>query len=313
MEPLAVDIRLVESFAVLAEELHFTRAAERLGVAQPALSQQIARLERQLGARLFSRAPGAVTLTPSGAALWAEARPAMVGLRAGVAAARAVAHGMAGRLRVRHLSSYGPVVLPAIAAAVRDVAPDLFLELREASIEEQLQEIRLRSADLGLFHLDPTVAVDATGLTLVPLATTVRYVVLPRDHALAERTSISFSELREEPWVMPVGASDDSLQAASFLASCHRHGFEPDVVQRANSIETMLGLVSSGFGVAPAPWPVALRPPPDLALVPVVGDHHHVFLARVSDDSNPACALFIEEARQVVLALSEEREDGATG
>ena len=112
---------------------------------------------------------------------------------------------------------------------------------------------------------------------------------------------------------MPVGASDDSLQAASFLASCHRHGFEPDVVQRANSIETMLGLVSSGFGVAPATWPVALRPPPDLALVPVVGDHHHVFLARVSDDSNPACALFIEAARQVVLTLLEEREGGATG
>jgi DNA-binding transcriptional LysR family regulator len=80
--PLPVDIRWVESFAVVAEELHFTRAAQRLRVSQPAFSQQIARLERQLGVQLFTRSPGAVGLTtPAGIALWREVQPALAGLR----------------------------------------------------------------------------------------------------------------------------------------------------------------------------------------------------------------------------------------
>jgi DNA-binding transcriptional LysR family regulator len=127
--PLPVDIRLVESFAAVAEELHFTRAAQRLSVSQPALSQQIARLERQLGAQLFTRLPGAVALTPAGAALWREVQPALAGLRAGISAARAVGAGVTGRLRVQHLSSYGPHVLPMVAAQLRETEPDLVVEL----------------------------------------------------------------------------------------------------------------------------------------------------------------------------------------
>src|SRR5215813_4785483 len=100
MWPLPVDIRWLESFSVVAVSLHLTRAAQRLSVSQPALSQQVARLERQLGVQLFTRSPGAVSLTPAGAALWREVQPAIGGLRAGIAAARAVGGGAGGRLRV---------------------------------------------------------------------------------------------------------------------------------------------------------------------------------------------------------------------
>lgn len=117
---MPVDVRWLASFAVVASELHFTRAAQRLGASQPALSQQIARLERQLGVSLFDRAPGGVSLTPAGDALWREVRPAMAGLRAGIVAARAVGAGVTGRLRVQHLSSYGPVVMPRVAARLRE-------------------------------------------------------------------------------------------------------------------------------------------------------------------------------------------------
>ena len=169
--PLPVDIRLVESFAAVAEELHFTRAAQRLSVSQPALSQQIARLERQLGAQLFTRLPGAVALTPAGAALWREVQPALAGLRAGISAARAVGAGVTGRLHVQHLSSYGPHVLPMVAAQLRETEPDLVVELREASVEEQLEALRQRVADVGVFHLDPDVELDAPGITTTTLAT----------------------------------------------------------------------------------------------------------------------------------------------
>src|SRR5690348_1264103 len=101
---LPFDVRLLEPFVVLAEELHFTRAAERLHVAQPALSQQIARLERQVGSRLFTRPPGPIALTPAGEVLLRRVRPALVELLAAVEEARDVVAGRRGSLSVGHMS-----------------------------------------------------------------------------------------------------------------------------------------------------------------------------------------------------------------
>jgi DNA-binding transcriptional LysR family regulator len=307
--PLPVDIRGVESFAVVAEELHFTRAAQRLRVSQPALSQQIARLERQLGVQLFTRAPGAVGLTPAGVALWREVQPAMAGLGAGIAAARAVGAGATGRLRVQHLSSYGPVVLPMVAAQLRETDPDLVVELREASVEEQLAALRQRVADVGVFHLDPDVHLDAPGISTTTLAAAPRYVALRWDHVFATSRTLPLEELAGEVWVMPVGAPEGSVQEANFVASCRRHGFEPRIGQRANSIETMLGLVASGFGVAPAPWSVALRPPLSVRLARVADDHHRVVVAHPDGTAaTPDVERFVAAARAVVAALLTDLE-----
>jgi DNA-binding transcriptional LysR family regulator len=303
--PLPVDIRWVESFAVVAEELHFTRAAQRLRVSQPALSQQIARLERQLGVQLFTRSPGAVALTPAGIALWREVQPTLAGLRAGIAAARAVGAGAKGRLRVQHLSSYGPHVLPMVAAQLRETDPDLVVELREASIEEQLAALRQRVADVGVFHLDPDVDLDAPGISTTTLAAAPRYVALPRGHVFATSRTLSLDQLAGDVWVIPVGASERSVQEANVVAACRRHGFEPRIGQRANSIETMLGLVASGFGVAPAPWSVALRPPPlAVHLVRVADDHHRVVVAHLDGTAaTPVLERFVAAAGAVVATL----------
>jgi DNA-binding transcriptional LysR family regulator len=307
--PLPVDIRWLESFAVVAEELHFTRAAQRLSVSQPALSQQIARLERQLGVQLFTRAPGVVSLTPAGVALWREVQPAMDRLRAGIAEARAVGTGSSGRVRVRHLGSYGAHVLPMVAAHLREVAPELVVELREASVEEQLDALRQRSADVGVFHLDRDVDLDAPGITTTTLACAPRYVAVPRGHLLATSTAVPLSDFAGDVWVMPVGASDHSVQEANAVVACRRHGFEPRIGQRANSIETMLGLVASGFGVAPAPWSVALRPPPSVHLVRVADDDQHVVVAhRDGPVETPTVERFIAAARAVVEALLADLE-----
>jgi DNA-binding transcriptional LysR family regulator len=302
--PLPVDIRWLESFAVVAEELHFTRAAQRLSVSQPALSQQVARLERQLGVQLFSRSPGAVSLTPAGAALWREVQPAMGALRAGIAAARAVGGGAGGRLRVLHLSSYGPQVMPMVAAHLRETQPELLVELREASIEEQLDALRRRSADVGVFNLDPDVELDAAaGVATNVLALAPRFVALPLGHALEASTEVSFADLADDVWVMPAGGSERSVQEANVVAACRRHGFAPRISQRANNIETMLGLVASGFGVAPAPWPVALRPPSSIRLIRMLDDHHRVVLAHREDTIYPAVDVFVGAATAVVSAL----------
>jgi DNA-binding transcriptional LysR family regulator len=296
----------MESFAVVAEELHFTRAAQRLSVSQPALSQQIARLERQLGVQLFTRPPSAVSLTPAGVALWREVQPAMAGLRAGIAAARAAGAGEPERLRVRHLSSYGPHVLPVVAARLRETVPALHVELREASVEEQLEALHHRAADVGVLHLDPDVELEAPGITTTVLAVVPRFVALPLGHVFATSPTLSLAELAGEVWVMPVGSSEPSVQEANAVAACRRHGFDPRIGQRANSIETMLGLVASGFGVAPAPWSVALRPPSSVHLARIIDEHLCVVVAQPDGTSRPAIDRFVAVARSVVGDLLAE-------
>ena len=295
-----VDMRWVESFGVVAEELHFTRAAQRLNVSQPALSQQIARLERQLGVQLFVRSPGSVSLTDAGAALWREAQPALAALQVGFAAARAVGRDVR-RLRVQHLSSYGPQVMPQVAAHLRGIDPQLTVELREASVEEQLDALRRRTADVAVFHLDPDVELSTVDITTTVLTTAPRFMAVPLGHPLAAATTLPLADFAGEVWIMPVGSIEQSVQEQNVLAACRRRGFQPRVGQRANSIETILGLVASGFGVAPAPWSVALRPPPSVHLARLDDERHLLIVAHRSDaESTDSAASFVAAARLVM-------------
>jgi len=175
-EPLSIDLRLLQSFVILAEELHFTRAAERLHIAQPALSQQIGRLERQLGAKLLTRPPLPVTLTPAGTELHARAGAALADIKAAVSAVRAVADGAAGALRIAHLSSYAPHVIPAIAGAFTAANPEITLHLSEGSIEEQIDGIRAHDVDVAMFHLDPDNKRIETGVEQHVIASAPQFV-----------------------------------------------------------------------------------------------------------------------------------------
>jgi DNA-binding transcriptional LysR family regulator len=302
-EPLSIDLRLLQSFVILAEELHFTRAAERLHIAQPALSQQIGRLERQLGAKLLTRPPLPVTLTPAGTELHARAGAALADIKAAVSAVRAVADGVAGALRIVHLSSYAPHVIPAIAGAFTAANPEITLHLSEGSIEEQIDGIRAHDVDIAMFHLDPDNRRIETGVEQHVIASAPQFVVLPVRHRYARQSQVDMADLSSEAWIAPgmVG----SAQSRNFTALCARHGFVPRVVQQTNSIETILGLVRAGFGVAPAPWAVALRAPSDVALVPLAGAVYDVVMARPATHGFEATAAerFVAVARTVVAEL----------
>ena len=302
-EPLSIDLRLLESFAVLAEELHFTRAAERLHIAQPALSQQIGRLERQLGVKLLTRPPLPVTLTSAGAELHARARTALAEIKAAVSAARAIADGTAGTLAIAHLSSYAPDVIPAIAAVFAAAHPEVSLHLSEGSIEEQLDGIHSHDVSVALFHLDPDNRWIERGVEQQVIASAPQFVVLPVRHRYARESEVDLGSLSSEAWIAP--GLLDSAQRRNFTALCARHGFVPRVVQQTNSIETIVGLVRSGFGVAPAPWPLALRPPNDVALVRLAGVVYNVVLARPASEGSAAAAAerFGTVARTVVAEL----------
>jgi DNA-binding transcriptional LysR family regulator len=202
------DLRLLRPFLTLADELHFTRAAARLHIAQPALSQQIARLEQQVGAPLFVRSPHGVTLTEAGRALLARVGPALQTIDEGVEVARRVAAGTGGVLRVEFVSSLAARAVPLIAAAFRDQMPGVELQLNEGSMLEQLTDLRARRIDLALFVLSRHVDLDDRDLVVDVLATGPHYGVLPASHGKANAHELDLSELARETFVMPSGSDE---------------------------------------------------------------------------------------------------------
>ena len=247
-----IDLRLLESFVVLAEERHFTRAARRLHLAQPALSQQMRRLEQQIGTALFEQRRQPLALTPAGAALAEQAGPLLEGIAAAVDGAREIGRGVSGTLRLGHLSSFGPRAVPEIAAALHGAHPGLQLLASEHSVEEQIEGLRSRQLDVGLMYFDASVELADPDIRVTPVASGPHYVAMPAGHPAAAAGSVPLEDLAGEPWILPTGTSTPGYQARFFEALCARHGFTPRIAQRANSIETMLGMVGAGFGLAPA-------------------------------------------------------------
>jgi LysR family transcriptional regulator, benzoate and cis,cis-muconate-responsive activator of ben and cat genes len=287
--PLGVDLRLLESFVVLSDELHFTRAAKRLHVAQPALSQQIARLERQLGVMLFRRQP--VELTSAGRALIERARPALRELRVAIEDAR----GEARTVRLGHLGSFGPRVIPALVAALGAA-----VKPRACTVEEQLRGLHEGTLDAGLFYLDREQVPDDPALILHPLATGAHHVALAASHRLAGMAAVPLDALAAERWILPHGG----YQARLLAGICARHGFEPDVAAHTDSIETVLGMVGAGLGVAPVPWTVLPRPGRDVAFVTTPGETFDVVAATLV---RGAASAVIDGLREVLSAAPRVR------
>jgi DNA-binding transcriptional LysR family regulator len=295
-----VDLRLLEAFVALGHELHFTRAAAQLGIAQPALSQQIRRLERQAGFQLFERGHGHVTLTAAGSEFWESACGALKDIQAGIDRARASAEGRPRRIRVAHLSSLGPQIVPAIIRSYAEHCPEVLVSFAVLSIDEQLNALRNGSVDLGIFRIPDFIHLDLGGLRFVPLALGHRYVVLPEHHPLACRSSVTLRDLASERWIMPAGAHRRNL-----VAGLQRAGIDPVVVHEVNSFEAMAGLVRAGIGITTS---VRLLPPvgEDLVFVPIEGDD----IQLVAAWSAPANVLTIREfaavARRTIAALAAD-------
>src|SRR5262249_18016222 len=153
------------------------------------------------------------------------------------------------------------------------------------------------------------VELDAPGITTTTLVCAPRYMAVPRGHPLATSTAVSLSDFAGDVWVMPVGASERSVQEANVVAACRRHGFEPRISHRATSIEPIRGSAASGSAVPPPPGSVALRPPPSVHLVRVADDYPHVVVAHPDGTvAAPNVERFVAAARTVVEALLADLE-----
>ncbi|MEV6837790.1 LysR family transcriptional regulator [Streptomyces sp. NPDC051133] len=239
----------LRAFVVLAEELHFGHAAARLGIAQPPLSQQIRRLEEKVGHALFDRGPGRVTLTPAGRALLPAARHALTGLADGLAQARAVGSGRAGRLRIGFAASVALTLLPGALRDFRQRFPDARLDIHEMTTAPQLDALRDRTIDIGLLREPPPYE---PGLNFRTVLGEPFVAVLPAAHPLAARRTVPLAALADEPFVLLPRAVGPRLHD-QITGLCEAAGFTPRIAQHAVEWQTVCALVEAGLGVCVAP------------------------------------------------------------
>ncbi|HTN51120.1 MAG TPA: LysR substrate-binding domain-containing protein [Anaeromyxobacter sp.] len=243
-----MELRHLRYFLAVAEELHFGRAAARLHIAQPPLSQQIQQLERELGYALFLRTQRRVRLTEAGAAFRAEARSILERLEQAAAAAGRVARGEAGSLAVGFVASATFALLPRLYRRFRERQPGVALSLEELSTAEQVEALRAGRIQVGLAR--PPVGDDS--LEAEPLADEPLVAALPARHPLARRGALPLRALADEPFVLfprhPRPGWIDVVREA-----CRSAGFRPAVAQEVLELSTAVTLVAAGIGVTLVP------------------------------------------------------------
>ncbi|MFE5286891.1 LysR substrate-binding domain-containing protein [Nocardia sp. NPDC056611] len=239
MDPL----RQLRYFIAVAEELHFGRAAERLRIAQPALSQRIRKLESELGARLLDRDSRRVELTEAGQILLVEARDLIARWERAKTLVDKAHRGEVDALRVGVPPELAGRVLAAMLTAFEN--RQVLVDLQELTTAEQVRLLGERELDAGLLQYPA----ETPGLESGPGVETPLGVVLPRDSPLAQRTSLTLADLSGHGLVIFPRAAAPGLYDAT-LRTCWEHGFHPTSVQHAVNPEFVLGMVLSGRGVA---------------------------------------------------------------
>ncbi|RVT97122.1 LysR family transcriptional regulator [Rhodovarius crocodyli] len=243
-----LDLTHLRSFVCVAEELHFGRAAERLGMTQPPLSRQIQLLEAGLRVTLLDRSRHAVALTPAGRAFLPEAKALLAASeRAGQVARRAMQTGTGSVLRVGFFSATTYAYLPRLIAQARQELPDTDFVLREMNGVTQLEELRTGRLDIGLLRPGP-------GLSALANLRVFRgrlALAVPHGHPLGARPRLRLRDLHGVPFIgySEEGPYMQELQAALFAEA----RVQPQWVQSAAHAQTILSLVSAGMGVALVP------------------------------------------------------------
>jgi DNA-binding transcriptional LysR family regulator len=250
MKETQIDLRVWRQFVAVAEELHFGRAAQRLHLTQPPVTQAIAQLEKTLGIVLFDRTRRRVALTPAGEALLPDVRDLLDRAQALPARARAAAAGEVGRVRLAFVSTIGFERLPAWVREFRRLCPQVALELVEATGDVQLEALARGEIDAGLMLHSPGFAPPA--LERLPVAQEPLVLALPAQHPLAGDDTLSLADVLAEPLVIFPRRIVPSLHDAVF-GLYHAAGRMPTIAQEAIQMQTIVNLVWGGIGVAWVP------------------------------------------------------------
>jgi len=292
-----MDLRLLRYFMALAEELHFGRAATRLHICQPPLSQQIRLLEDELGTPLFERSHHRVELTAAGQMLKEQAPLVFEQLNRALDLTRQTGRGQLGELEIGMISSVMVGVLPRALHLFRERYPQVNWRLHEMTPAAQVKALKEKRIDACVFRVgydDPLLRNEL--LIYEPIR-----VVMPADHPLAAREVLAPMDLATEPFV---ALELKQSRFADFLYQCCiKAGFTPQIRQQVIEVQTLLSLVRAGFGVALLPASIEQLAPAGLVfrrLTPALPEVP-LYATYRADDESPVLKLFLDTLRELVL------------
>ncbi|MFD3657420.1 LysR substrate-binding domain-containing protein [Streptomyces sp. NPDC058620] len=291
-----MELRHLTAFVAVAEELHFGRAAKRLQMAQPPLSQQIRQLEKQLGVQLFERNTRSVRLTSAGESFLEPVRTVLDDLDTAVRAAKAAGRGEYGRVTIGFAGASSHETLPQLTRAVRAAHPGLELVMTgQTYANVALSRVADGSLDLGFVRLPVT----QPGVAHRVIDEEELICALPSDHRLAQLESVPLAVLAEEPFVS-FPANTGSTVRDAMTEACEAAGFNPRVVQEAPDSYTILALVAAGVGVTLTVTSCQHIQQNGLVYRPLAGPPIRRQAALAWRQDNPSAAL------RAVLAVAEE-------
>ncbi len=297
-----MELRQLRYLVALAEELSFTRAAASEHVAQPALSQQIRRLEEEAGLALVERTTRRVALTEAGQLLVVRARRVLAELDAARTELQALRGMDTGHVTIGAMHTMGPVDLSLALAAFHDRHPGVGLTVREESSAQMAEMLRIDEVDVAF--LSVTDRVEKHGLGLHQLVSEELVVVLPPSHGLARRRQVRMAELAGEQFI---SFREGARLRELLFGAGRRAGYEPRITLESNEIQRIRRLVGRGLGVAILPRADVESPGPQVAVVSLVEPslRRDITLAwREGRRLTPAASAFLELARETFAGLS---------
>jgi DNA-binding transcriptional LysR family regulator len=239
-----MEFRQLRYFVTVAQELHFGKAAERLDITQPALSKQIRVLETELEIELFIRTKRTVKLTKAGEVFLSEAQQLLHQAEKAIKLAKRTALGEVGRLTIGFTATATYTVLPELIGRFRVRYPQVELEMLELCTEAQVTALNQGKIDLGFLHPP----IDTRGLEVYPILAEEFVAVLPKQHHLFSKQSLSLQDLAQESFLLHP-RSEGPFLYDEFLKLCRQDGFKPQIVKEVCSHQTRICLVAAGMGI----------------------------------------------------------------
>lgn len=298
-----MDIKQLRYFVMVAEELSFSRAAERLHMSQPPLSQNIKLIEEELGVRLFNRTRREVKLTDAGAVFLRESRLLLGQMRTAVSATVRAAQSDAGVLRLGVATSALFHIVPTFLSMVREAFPGVEISVSDMQSQDQVSAIAHGLLDIGIVHIRP----DRSKLMRLPLFKETFLAVLPEHHPLANALKFSLSDLAEEPMVA-LSREHGPAVFDAIVASCYEAGFSPVFKHTARSPLTILQMVRLGFGVALVPRSYASSGYPGVCFRDLPPTTGQMCMEAIWSEKH-ASALTLKIAGQILPRLNPEHEN----
>lgn len=279
-------------FLAVAEERHFGRAAERLFMTQPPLTQQIKLLEKELDTKLFERTSRSVKLTQAGELLYAETRPLLAKLEKAAEQARLAAQGLAGSVEMAFVSTFMDTTFPNALSHFRQERPLVKLVLREYGTQKQLEMLRRGELDLGLVRLLET---PYPGFTARLYHCEPYVMAIPQNNPLAGMERVPLKALKDEPLVLFPKRSHPMLHE-SMLHCLRKAGVQPNIIQEATHKYTTTALVGAGMGIGFTPRSMRLVRRPGVVYRDIDGELPLVRLYAMykSNSMFPALQAFLE-------------------